>query len=66
MQIILQHPKTTTQKAMHSFLGMAGFCHQLIPAYAPLAWPLYDLTLHDTPFPNPFLGPLQLSFLFLT
>lgn len=26
VQAILQHPKPTTQKAMRSFLGMAGFC----------------------------------------
>lgn len=27
VQTILQCPKSTTRKAMHSFLGMVGFCH---------------------------------------
>ncbi|CEM29809.1 unnamed protein product [Vitrella brassicaformis CCMP3155] len=43
----MQYTSMQTQKDIRSFLGMTGYYHKYIPAYAHIAAPLTDLTKKD-------------------
>ncbi|KAG6928860.1 hypothetical protein G0U57_006885, partial [Chelydra serpentina] len=65
VQAILSFPRPRSPRQVRKFLGMAGFCRQLIPQYASLAKPLQELTRFSASDPIPWPPEADSAFVSL-